>query len=43
MSPYESIGEVATKVLVKAAESWPKAVGLQSERKLEIGFVSKRG
>jgi hypothetical protein len=31
MSKYEELGEQATKILVKSAEIWPKAIGMQQE------------
>lgn len=36
MSPYESIGEASTKVLVSAAEAWPKAIGLQASLAFDV-------
>ena len=36
MNPYESIGEAATKALIKAAEKWPKAISMQSDLALNV-------
>lgn len=36
MSPYENLGDLATKILVKSAEIWPKAVGMQQEMSHEV-------
>ncbi len=36
MSPYQALGELSTKILVKSAEIWPKAVGLQQEMSHEV-------
>lgn len=42
MSPYESIGETATKILVKSAEVWPKAIGLQSDLAFDVKKYQER-